>query len=70
MKNLLTKEELQNLKSMGLYWEEVSKRENKFPLLSEIASVVELLGTKILFILLEYIKELEKQSAAISQKGK
>ena len=56
MKKILSEGEVSEVLSMNIYWEEVVKRENTSPLLSELNQVFNLLGTKILFIIAEYAK--------------
>jgi len=53
---LLTDEEIQTVLSMGQYWEEVSKREDRSPLGFELIKLGDLLGTRLLFITLAYAR--------------
>jgi len=58
---VLTDLEIQTLKSMSLYWEEVRKRDDTSPLYHEIAQIHRMLGTKILFVIEHYIELLETE---------
>jgi len=55
----LTNDEIGALKAMAGYWEEVSRREDKSPLVSELNQLIRLFGVKILFIVADYVKRLE-----------
>jgi hypothetical protein len=55
---LLSKEEIQTLKSMSLYWNEVSQRENAHDILhQEFMRVYKMIGSvRLLLILNDYLK--------------
>lgn len=56
-KEILTKDERSALKSMALYWDEVSRRENTSPLYAEVPIVCNRLGPKILWIIKAYLEQ-------------
>ena len=56
MNMILNEKEISSLVSMGEYWNEVKNRTNIMPLKSELRAVVVMLETKILWIVLEYIR--------------
>lgn len=51
---VLTKEEVQTLKSMSLYWGEVRKREDYRPLTEEVVRVYEILGPSRILQMVEF----------------
>ncbi len=55
----LTDKQVQTLKGMGQYWHEVSRRDDQSPLTQELGDVYRMLGTNILWILLDYIETKE-----------
>lgn len=60
---ILSKHDITSLKSMGMYWEEVSKRDGDIWIIleSELRDVIRHLGTRILWIILDYIRLLEEK---------
>ncbi|MEA1997746.1 MAG: hypothetical protein U9N61_00260 [Euryarchaeota archaeon] len=56
MDEILTDSERKKLKSMSLYWDEVSKRDDNSPLFHELDTVFRMLGPKLLFLVSDYIK--------------
>ena len=65
MRTLLTSEEIKVILSKNKYWEEVSKRADKDQLLNELADIIHAYGIRLLPILADYAKELEKQQQEI-----
>lgn len=57
MSELLTKKQIDTLKSMSRYWDEVSRREDTSPLEAELHEIYQMLGVKILFIISEYVNK-------------
>lgn len=57
MSEILTEKEVETLKSMSRYWDEVSRREDTSPLMAEMQHVYRMLGVKILFIISEYVNK-------------
>lgn len=55
---ILTEEEIQTLKRMSLYWNQVSKRDDTSPLSFELQQVYGMLGIRILWIIREYVNNL------------
>jgi hypothetical protein len=60
---ILSDEQRRVLLSMGRYWEEVAKREDASPLVSELRDVYRMLGTKLLWIVLDCAKREEAPDA-------
>lgn len=59
--NLLTKEEIDTIKSMGLYWEEVAQRESGGQILRhEMQQLYSMIGTQLLWITLEYARSTDQ----------
>lgn len=61
---VLTDSEIQNLKSMSLYWKEVRERQDKFLitiLSKETLTVQTILGIKILGLVEHYLELLDKE---------
>lgn len=54
---LLTDDEIREIKSMGIYWREVAKRDNVSPLKDEFQMIARKYNYRLLFILLEYAEE-------------
>ena len=52
----LTDKQSSTIRGMSNYWTEVSKREDKSPLIQELNDVYRMLGTNILWILRDYVK--------------
>jgi len=57
MKNLMTESEISTVRSMNMYWEEVSNRDDQSPLNNELSSIVRMFGTKLLDIVADYADE-------------
>ena len=55
MKAILTKQEILTLRSMARYWNEVREREDQEPLFHEVQQVYQMLGTRLLFIVSDYV---------------
>lgn len=60
-KDILTEDERRALKSMALYWKEVSRREDQTPLHAEAFRVNGILGVRVLNIVEEYIEATEPE---------
>ena len=59
MRNLLSKEDIETIKSMGKYWEEVKHRGNAGEILrQEMNQLYQMFGTKLLWIVLDYAENL------------
>lgn len=56
MDEILTDSERKSLRSMVRYWNEVSEREDKGPLVGEVLVVSRLLGPKLLFVIAKYLE--------------
>ena len=52
---ILTEKERQALRSMAVYWDEVSQRADKSPLDQEARQVFNMIGTRLLGIIKEHI---------------
>ena len=57
----LTQHEIQAIKSMGKYWREVAERDDTTPLSAELHTMIGRLGTRLLFILLDYAESAAKE---------
>ena len=57
---VLSDSEIQSLKSMGLYWNEVRQRKDIIPLYNE--SVCRLLGVRLLDLIEHYIMMIEEEN--------
>lgn len=54
---IFTDDEIRVIKSMGQYWEEVSRRENPTEILQkEFSQLYQMLGLKLLWAILDYVK--------------
>ena len=58
---VLSDSEIQDLKSMSLYWKEVRARDDANPLVSEVIEVRSMLGVKLLILIEHYIELLEEK---------
>ena len=58
---VLSDSEIQDLKSMNLYWKEVRKREDTNPLVREAIEVRSMLGIKLLDLVEHYVELLDKE---------
>jgi hypothetical protein len=54
---ILTEKEKQALRSMAVYWDEVRTRTDKSPLDQEARQVFNMIGTRLLGIIKEYIAD-------------
>ena len=58
---VLSDSEVNDLKSMSLYWKEVRTREDARPLISEVGEVSHMLGIKLLILIEHYLELLDKE---------
>ena len=58
---VLTNSEIQELKSMSLYWREVRRRDDASPLVSEVIEVRNMLGVRLLVLIEHYLELLDKE---------
>ncbi len=56
----LTEKEVNDIKGMCNYWQEVKRRDDKSPLLFELGSIVDMLGTRILWIVADFARRQEE----------
>lgn len=61
---ILTEEEVAAIKSMAIYWNEVKEREDTSPLFYETRQLINMLGTRLLFIVEDYAKRQKKEEQA------
>ena len=58
---VLSDSEINDLKSMSLYWKEVRGRDDASPLVSEVVEVRNMLGVKLLNLIEHYLELLNKE---------
>ena len=58
---ILSDSEVNDLKSMRLYWKEVRGREDTSPLVGEVVEVRNMLGVKLLDLVEHYLELLDKE---------